>query len=267
MAALEDRSFYCVDNLPAQLVDQFLDLCAKASSPIEKIALAIDAREEPFLRRFPSVIEKLRGSGARVDTLFLECSDEELQNRYRETRRVHPLSPDGSVVAGIEQERRLLAELAQFCDFEIDTSGLNVHRLKEKVVQLISGEPPQTVVNIISFGFRWGIPHSSELLFDVRFLPNPYFEEDLRKLSGLDEAVSEFVLKSDRGARFFERLCEFVGYLIPNYDEEGKAYITVALGCTGGHHRSVALACALASFLAGKGREVNLEHRDVEKDG
>ena len=266
MAALEDRSFYCVDNLPAQLVDQFLDLCAKASSPIEKIALGIDSREEPFLRRFPSVLQHLRDGGARVDTVFLECSNEELVNRYRETRRVHPLSPEGSVEAGIEQERRLLVELAGFCDLEIDTSGLNVHQLKEKVAQLVSGEPPQTVVNVLSFGFRWGIPKTAELLFDVRFLPNPYFEENLRRLSGRDDAVSRFVLESDQGARFFERLCEFVEYLLPNYDQEGKAYVTVGLGCTGGHHRSVAIASALASSLAKTGRDVNLDHRDVERD-
>lgn len=265
MAALEDMSFYCVDNLPAQLVEQFLDLCEKASPPIQKIALAVDAREEPFLRSFPEVVHGLRERGTRVDALFLECSDEVLVNRYRETRRVHPLSPDGTVEEGIGRERRLLSELAGLCDFEIDTSTLNVHQLKETVIHRVLGQVPRTVVNVVSFGFRWGVPHTAELLFDVRFLPNPYFEETLRDQSGCDDAVAEYVLKSDVGERFFFRLCEFVEFLLSHYDGEGKAYVTVGLGCTGGHHRAVAVARALASHLIEKGRDVNLEHRDLEK--
>jgi len=265
MAALEDLSFYCVDNLPAQLVLQFLDLCTKASPSIEKIALAVDAREEPFLRSFPGVVGQLRERGARVEGLFLECSNEVLVNRYRETRRVHPLSPDGNVEEGIERERELLAELAGLCDFEVDTSTLNVHQLKETVIQFVSGRIPETVVNIVSFGFRWGAPHAAELLFDVRFLPNPYFEEELRHRTGRDAAVAEFVLKSKLGASFLGRLSDFVNFLLPHYDEEGKAYVTVGVGCTGGRHRSVAMAQALADFLVERGREVNLEHRDIER--
>jgi UPF0042 nucleotide-binding protein len=265
MAALEDLNFYSVDNLPAQLVLQFLDLCAKANPPIEKIALAVDAREEPFLRSLPDVIRRLGESGARVDGIFLECSTEVLVNRYSETRRVHPLSPDGSVEEGIGRERVLLETLSSVFDFEVDTSGLNVHQLKETVIHFVSGRRPQTLVNLVSFGFRSGVPHSAELLFDVRFLPNPYFVEALRERSGLEPAVAAYVLESEAGSAFFKRLCDFVEFLLPQYDGEGKAYVTVGIGCTGGRHRSVAMTEALAAWLRDQGREVNLEHRDVER--
>lgn len=266
MAALEDLSFYCVDNLPAQLVPQFLDLCAKASPPIEKVALAVDAREEPFLRRFPEVVRDLRKQGGQIDGIFLDCSNDVLLNRYRETRRVHPLSPEGSVEEGIDRERRLLTEVAGMSNFQIDTSVLNVHQLKETVMQLVSGRARGTVVNVISFGFRHGPPQAAELLFDLRFLPNPYFEEDLRARTGLDADVAEYVLKSATGSEFFERLTDFVEYLLPFYDGEGKAYVTIGAGCTGGRHRSVAVAQALAARLGEAGREVNVEHRDVGRE-
>ena len=265
MAALEDLNFYSVDNLPAQLVLQFLDLCAKANPPIEKIALAVDVREEPFLRSLPDVIRRLGERGARVDGIFLECSTEVLVNRYSETRRAHPLSPDGSVEEGIERERVLLETLSSVFDFEVDTSGLNVHQLKETVVHYVSGSRPQTLVNLVSFGFRSGVPHSAELLFDVRFLPNPYFIEALKEQSGLVPEVAAYVLESEAGTAFFKRLCDFVEFLLPQYDGEGKAYVTVGIGCTGGRHRSVAMTEALAAWLRDRGREVNLEHRDVER--
>ena len=267
MAALEDLSFYCVDNLPPQLVPQFLDLCAKATPPIDKVALAVDAREEPFLRRFPEVVQGLRKQGGQVDGIFLDCSNDVLLNRYRETRRVHPLSPDGSVEEGIDRERRLLTEVAGMSNFQIDTSLLNVHQLKETVMQLVSGGRPRgTVVNVISFGFRYGPPQAAELLFDLRFLPNPYFEEDLRQRTGMDAEVAEYVLKSAAGSAFFEKLGDFTEYLLPLYDGEGKAYVTIGVGCTGGRHRSVAVAQALAARLRERRREVNVEHRDVERE-
>jgi UPF0042 nucleotide-binding protein len=265
MAALEDLSFYCVDNLPAQLVPQFLALCAKATPPIENVALAVDAREEPFLRSFPAVVDELRKLGGQIDGIFLDCSNDVLLNRYRETRRVHPLSPDGSVEEGIERERRLLMEVSGISNFQIDTSMLNVHQLKETVMQLVSGRSRGTVVNVISFGYRHGPPQAAELLFDLRFLPNPYFEDALRDRNGMDPEVAEYVLKSAQGSAFFERLADFVEYLLPLYDGEGKAYVTIGVGCTGGHHRSVAVAQALAGRLRERRREVNVEHRDVER--
>ena len=266
MAALEDLSFYCVDNLPAQLIAQFLDLCSKATPPIGKIALAVDAREAHFLQKVPGVVEQLRQAGASVGVIFLDCADEILVNRYRETRRVHPLSPSGSVEEGIERERGLLMEMARLADFRIETGSLNVHQLKETVVQHVSGHIRSTVVNLVSFGFRHGPPASGETLFDVRFLPNPYFEEALRSQTGLDPEVAEFVLKSPRGSELFSRLADLLVFLLPLYDQEGKAYLTIGVGCTGGRHRSVAMVEALAQLLRKQDREVNVEHRDVGRE-
>jgi len=261
MAALEDLNFYCVDNLPPQLVSQFLALCTKATPPIEKTALAVDAREERFLNMLPQVFSEMRADEASVELIFLDCADEILEKRYRETRRVHPLSPT-SVVDGIARERALLADVASIADFRVDTSSLNVHQLRETVTQYVSGRQRTTALNLLSFGFRNGVPRSAELLFDLRFLPNPYWDDHLRGLTGENEAVASFVLESEKGRELFRRLRDFVEYLLPQYDEEGKAYLTIGLGCTGGQHRSVAVAVALAKVLAEQGREVHLEHRD-----
>ena len=265
MAALEDLSFYCVDNLPVQLVPQFLTLCETASSPIEKIAFALDAREKEFLEHFPELVSDLRGRGAALEVLFLDCSDEVLERRYRETRRVHPLSPEGSVRNGIERERVLLQEVVRMADLRIDTTPLNVHQLKELIFRHVSGSARETVINLVSFGFRHGTPASVELLFDVRFLPNPYFEDSLRDGTGVDDPVAHYVLRSDRGIDFFRRLDEFVRYLLPFYDAEGKAYVTIGVGCTGGRHRSVAIVEAMAVQLREMGREVSIVHRDLDR--
>ncbi len=265
MAALEDLRFYCVDNLPVQLIEQFLHLCTQATPPIEKIGLAVDAREEPFLRELPAAIAELRRSGARIEVIFLDCSNDVLLNRYRETRRVHPLSPAGSVEEGIEKERRLLVDVSSLADHRIETSALNVHQLKANVVQHIAGEIRATVVNLVSFGFRYGTPRAVEQLFDVRFLPNPYFEEHLRERSGYEVEVADYVLKNPLGTALFERLSDLCNFLVPLYDQEGKAYVTIGVGCTGGRHRSVAVVEALAESIRSTGREVNVEHRDVER--
>jgi UPF0042 nucleotide-binding protein len=266
MAALEDVSFYCVDNLPAQLVEQFLELCAKATPPIEKIALAVDAREKPFLDRVPEVVALLREEGSRVEVMFLDCANEVLESRYQETRRVHPLSPTGSVEEGIERERVLLEEVARLADHRIDTSLLNVHQLKQAAIRCVSGRTRLTVVNMVSCGFRHGTPGTLELLFDVRFLPNPHFERELRPRTGLDPDVASYVLESRRGRQLMERLEDLISYLLPLYDQEGRAYLTIGVGCTGGRHRSVAVVSALAERLQKQGREVNLEHRDVGRE-
>jgi len=263
MAALEDQSFYCVDNLPSQLIEQFLGLCSNANPPIEQIALAIDSREGRFLLEMPAVVESLRETHPRVDVIFLEASNEILVDRYRETRRVHPLAPDGSVEEGIETEREVLVDVARLADKVIDTTNLNVHELKSSILDTISGHVRPMVVNISSFGFRYGSLQSAELLFDVRFLRNPYFESHLRDRSGHDPEVSEYVLGDAAGVGAFERLRDLCEYLLPLYDKEGKAYLTIGIGCTGGRHRSVAIAEALAAALRAGGRELNVEHRDV----
>lgn len=267
MAALEDLGYYCVDNLPAELSVQFLDLCHKTTPPIAKVALALDAREESFLRYFPKAVSDLRERGAEVEVIFLECSNAVLEKRYRETRRVHPLSPGGSVEEGIEREREVLADVANRADVVIDTSAMNVHQLKESVVRDVIGADRQTLVNVVSFGFRHGTPHNLELLFDLRCLPNPYFEEHLRAGSGCEPEVAAYVLESERGANLYARILDLIGYLLPLYDEEGKAYLTIGVGCTGGRHRSVAVASALTSALRERGREANLLHRDVDLAG
>jgi UPF0042 nucleotide-binding protein len=265
MAALEDQGFYCADNLPPLLVEQFVDLCAKATPRIRRIALALDAREPQFLSELPAVLARLRQSGRDVRLLFLESSQQVLVNRYRETRRVHPLSPDGSVERGIEIERGLLRDVATLADHTLDTSQMNVHELRDAVVAALLGRRRPGVVNLVSFGFRYGTPDALELLFDVRCLANPHFEESLRWRTGLDREVAEYVLAPPRGAAFLERLRGWFEFLLPLYDAEGKAYLTVGIGCTGGRHRSVAVAEALAGALREGGREVNVVHRDVEK--
>ena len=267
MGALEDLGFYCVDNLPPQLIEQFVDLCAKASPPIRNIALALDAREAAFLKGFPAVVGAIRAGGARVEVLFLDCADQVLVNRYRETRRVHPLAPAGTVEQGIERERALLGDVARLADWSLDTSQLNIHQLRESVVRHATGERRRSVVNLVSFGYRYGVPPAAELLFDVRFLPNPHFEPALRARTGLDAEVADFVLKDDRTQELLARLREFLAWLLALYDAEGKAYLTIGIGCTGGRHRSVSVAAALGEGLRAGGREVNVEHRDVEKEG
>jgi RNase adapter protein RapZ len=265
MATLEDLGFYCVDNLPAQLTRQFLDLCVSARPPIRRVALAIDAREAAFLRGVPEVIEDLRGRDLSVRVLFLDCATEVLVNRYRETRRVHPLSPGGSVEQGVETERRLLAEIAERADLRLDTSELNVHELRETVARAVAGQGRGTVVNLVSFGFRYGQPRGADLMFDVRFLRNPHFHPTLRPKTGLDPEVAAYALAEERGIGLLERLRDLLAFLLPLYEAEGKAYLTVAVGCTGGRHRSVAVVEALAPDLRQGGREVNVNHRDVEK--
>jgi UPF0042 nucleotide-binding protein len=268
MSALEDIAFYCVDNLPVPLVEIFLGLCRKTTPPVERIALAVDAREGPFLGAatgVPALARALRASGAALQLIFLDCANDVLVARYRETRRVHPLAPAGPVEEGIERERRLLVEVASLADHVIDTSSLNVHQLRAAVVARISGSARPTVVNLVSFGFRHPAPPSAELLFDVRFLPNPYFEEALRERSGSDPDVAKFVLDHPIGQALCARLLDLLGFLLPLYDDEGKSYLTVGIGCTGGRHRSVAVANALAEPLRRSGREVNVEHRDAER--
>lgn len=265
MAALEDLSFYCVDNLPPILIDQFLVLCRQSTPPIQKVALAIDAREPQFLRSFPSVLKQLTAQGAEVKMIYLDCENSVLINRYRETRRVHPLARGGSVEEGIQRERELLADLERLADLKFDTSNLNVHQLKTAITRSLNDEVRSTVVNIISFGFRYSPPQSAELLFDVRFLPNPYFEPKLRDRTGNDADVADYVLQAPRTQEFLDHLNKLLIFLLPLYDAEGKAYLTIGIGCTGGKHRSVTIANLVGAMLRKAGHEVNVMHRDVEK--
>ena len=267
MNALEDLGFYCVDNLPAQLTRQFLDLCSQADPPIEKVALAIDAREERFLRELPPVLAELRRGEARVRVVFLDCATDVLVDRSRETRRVHPLSPSGSVEEGILRERELLADVARLADLRLDSSDLNVHELRRAIAEWAGANEAARgpAVSLVSFGFRYGLPRGADLVFDVRFLPNPHFEPLLRPRTGLDAEVARFVVDSASAKELLVRLRDLLSFLLPLYEREGKSYLTVAVGCTGGRHRSVAVLEALASELRRLGQSVSVTHRDAEK--
>jgi RNase adapter protein RapZ len=268
MNALEDLGFYCVDNLPAQLTRQVLELCAQAEPPIENVALAIDAREERFLQELPPVLEELRRGAARVRVLFLDCATDVLVDRYRETRRVHPLSPSGSVEEGIARERELLAHVARLADLRLDSSDLNVHELRRAIAEWAGATAAARgpVVSLVSFGFRHGLPRGADLVFDVRFLANPHFEPRLRPRTGLDPEVAQFVLESAPAKELLARLNDLLRFLLPLYEREGKSYLTVAVGCTGGRHRSIAVLEALAGDLRRLGQNVSVTHRDAEKD-
>ncbi len=265
MGALEDLGFYSVDNIPPQLVEPFVALCQKSRPPIEKIALALDAREQAFLKDFPAVLETIRRRGAEVELVFLDCRNAELRDRYRETRRVHPLAPTGTVDEGIRRERALLGEIAALADTTIDTSDLHANALRDTLVRHVSGGERPCVVHLLSFGYRYGVPGSADLLFDVRFLRNPHYEPSLREGTGLDPDVARYVLEDERSREWMRRLEEFLEYLLHLYDGEGKAYLHVGIGCTGGRHRSVAVVEALARRLRATAptREVSVAHRDA----
>jgi UPF0042 nucleotide-binding protein len=267
LRALEDVGFYCVDNLPIIIVEKLLELSGHTAGEVSRIALGVDAREGRFLSDAPRVIRELREKGADVEVVFLDSADETLIRRYSETRRRHPLAGEGTVADGIAAERRALSDLKALADEVIDTTTLNVHELKRLVTRRFAGAESTTLgVTVVSFGFRFGIPTHADLVLDVRFLPNPYFIPELKSFPGTDRRVSEFVLSQDDAKAFLSRIAELLGFLLPRYRSEGKSYLTIAIGCTGGKHRSVALAAALAERLSSGGQPVRLWHRDLDKE-
>ena len=266
LRALEDVGYYCVDNLPIIIVEKLLELSGHTAGEVSRIALGVDAREGRFLAEAPRVIKELRDKGAEVEVLFVDCSDEVLIRRYSETRRRHPMAGEGTVADGIAAERRALADLKALADEVIDTTTLNVHELKRLVTRRSAGEETKLGLTVVSFGFRFGVPTHADLVLDVRFLPNPYFIPELKPHPGTDPRVAEFVLAQTDAKAFLERLSELLQFLIPRYRNEGKSYLTIAIGCTGGKHRSVALAASLADRLSSGGQPVRLWHRDVDKE-
>jgi UPF0042 nucleotide-binding protein len=267
LRALEDAGFYCVDNLPILFLEKLLELSGHTAGEVSRIALVVDAREGRFLVEAPRVIQEVRQKGSDVQVLFLDASDDSLVRRYSETRRRHPLAGDGSVPDGISAERRALADLKAIADEVIDTTTLNVHELKRLVTRrFVAGDGARLGVTIVSFGFRFGIPTHADMVLDVRFLPNPFFIPELKPHPGTDARVAGFVLGQPDAKAFLERLGELFGFLLPRYRTEGKSYLTIAIGCTGGKHRSVALAGALADRLEAVGQPVRLWHRDVDKE-
>jgi RNase adapter protein RapZ len=268
LRALEDAGFYCVDNLPILFLEKLLELSGHTAGEVSRIALVVDAREGRFLAEAPRIIQEVRQKGSDVQVLFLDASDEALVRRYSETRRRHPLAGEsGTVPDGIAAERRALADLKAIADEVIDSTTLNVHELKRLVTRrFVAGEGARLGVTVVSFGFRFGIPTHADMVLDVRFLPNPYFIAELKPFPGTDPRVSEFVLGQPDAKAFLDRLLDLCGFLLPRYRSEGKSYLTLAIGCTGGKHRSVAVAGALAERLEAGGQPVRLWHRDVEKE-
>ena len=267
--ALEDLGFFCIDNLPVTLLPKLLALVSHgASDEVQRIAIVVDAREGRFLDSTPAALEEVRREGHQLEVIFLDCADDALIRRFSETRRRHPLSPDGSVQEGITLERRMLAQLRALADHIVDTTRMNVHELRDTVTAKFGGPGQDDKLNVtlLSFGFRNGIPPASDLVFDVRFLPNPYFVEGLKPHPGNDPRVAQWVLERGQTQEFVARLESLLQFLIPQYRAEGKSYLTVSIGCTGGRHRSVALAEELGRRLTEKHRaNVKVTHRDIDK--
>lgn len=265
--ALEDDGYFVVDNLPPALLAPFLALHADHHESSD-LAVVIDARNRMFLGALDNSLRRLTTAGVTIEILFFEASDETLQRRYSETRRSHPLSPSGSVADGIAEERRILSPLRDRATRLIDSTGLTPHQLRAQVVRMLRGhqedDAPLTVI-IESFGYRYGLPAGADLVFDVRFLPNPHFIDALRPHTGLDAEVSAYVLDKPLTRVFLEKLEGLLDFLLPEYRREGKSYLTIAVGCTGGRHRSVALAEYLAQRLAVPGQNVRVTHRDMDK--
>jgi len=266
---LEDLGFYCVDNMPAALIPRFAEFCLAAGGKYERVALVTDVREQASFDELFSALDEMMALGCPYKILFMEASTETLVRRFKETRRRHPLDPSGrGLEDAIRDEKHLLLPVRDRADYLVDTTGLALGRLQRKLFHLfgLNKEHEKPIhVNIVAFGFKYGIPMDSDLLFDVRYLPNPFYIEDLRPLSGLDEPVRDFVLSHTQATDFRGHLEAMVSFLLPLYIEEGKPTLTISIGCTGGRHRSVALAGALAEFVAGDGYEVEIHHRDLEK--
>lgn len=266
MRALEDQGFFCIDNMPVPLLPKVLELAtvqADGRAP-QRYAFVVDTRERGFLDSAGAVIDQLRAEGVALQVFFLETSDDILIKRYKETRRRHPMDQGGTVREGIEREREALAKLRLLADAIIDTTGHTVHTLKQLIEQRVAGgERVRLNITILSFGFKHGQPTECDLVFDVRFLPNPYFVEGMRHRTGLEEDVLDYVMSFAESTRFVELFMQLAEFTLPLYEREGKSYLTVGIGCTGGKHRSVAISQIISSRLRGRGWPVEVRHRDV----
>jgi len=265
--ALEDEGFFCLDNLPVSLVATFIELVEHSREDIMDVALVMDIRSRDFIKGYDQVFQSMVSAGHTVKIFYFDATDEVLIRRFSETRRRHPALEGASVPEGIRFERDQLAGLRRIATAIIDTSEMNVHRLKQVVIDSIKGSEAalEMQVNLQSFGYRYGIPLESDLVMDVRFLPNPYFIPALRPFSGLDPRVRDYVLGQDETMVFLERFRDMLEFLLPGYRREGKSYLSVSIGCTGGRHRSVAIAQELYQFFKQKNVNIKITHRDIEK--
>jgi UPF0042 nucleotide-binding protein len=269
MAALEDTGYYCVDNMPVALLPKFVELPMGSNPDIAGIAMVMDLRERSFLSEYTSVLEDLKRKGYRVEILFLEADEQVLVQRYSTTRRQHPLSHDKRLIDGIRTEKEQLNQLRAVADRIIDTSNFNVHELKAYILDLAQKSKKMALmrINILSFGFKYGVPPEVDLLIDVRFLPNPYFVPKLKALDGKSKKIQDFVLKKAETRKFLKKFFSFIDYLLPLYDKEGKSYLTLAVGCTGGRHRSVTIAQTIYDHVSSAHQHTHLTHRDINQAG
>jgi UPF0042 nucleotide-binding protein len=263
---MEDINFYCIDNIPPKLIPSFAEVCYQ--SKLDKVALVTDLRGGEMFNQIFKAMEKLKNSNYDFEILFLEAADQILVKRYKETRKKHPLQAlNESVIDAIAKERALLSQIRSMADNIIDTSSLTSNQLKEQITSIYKdGNKYEGIVtNVVSFGFKHGIPLDADLVFDVRFLPNPFYIKELKQKSGIDIEVSDFVMNYDQSKEFLEKLNDMISFLIPYYVEEGKSQLVIAIGCTGGQHRSVTIAIKLYEYLKAKSHNVFIRHRDVNK--
>ncbi len=263
---LEDMGYFCIDNLPPMLLLKFIEMIDQSQNKMDKIAVVMDLRGRAFFRHLSKALDEIAKKDWIIQKiLFLEASDEVLIRRYKETRRNHPLAPHGRISEGIKRERALLSEIKGQAQIILDSSGLKPVQLKNKIQEHFSASNDDTFsVHIFSFGFKYGSPIDADLLFDVRFLPNPYYVEKLRILTGLDESVSSYVLKYAETKQFLEKFIDLLAFTLPYYQKEGKRQVVIGIGCTGGQHRSVTIAEYISRYFAGTYRTV-VTHRDIEK--
>lgn len=264
---LEDINYYCMDNMPPALLPNFAELCKSSSKEVDKVAVVADIRGGIFFKDLFNSLEILKNKGIKYSVLFLDASDEELVKRYKELRRPHPLSTTGTIIDGIQDERMLLNEVKQKSDYIINTSNMKLGRLKEEILTIfLNGKIPHNLnISIMSFGYKYGLPQDSDLVFDVRFLPNPYYIEELKQFTGNDANVQEYVMGFDTTVTFINKLMDMLNFLMPHYIKEGKSNLVISIGCTGGKHRSVTISNKVADILSETNYRVMLTHRDVEK--
>ena len=266
LKTFEDLGYYCVDNLPVQLIPVFSELHLYGGADINRAALLVDAREGEQLKRLPVLFKQIRRS-VDATLVFIEASDEALLRRFSETRRPHPLGHDRPVREGLHRERELMAPIRKLADMIIDTSRFNVHELRQFIIRRFQSRARRPLmISMVSFGYRYGVPVDADLVFDVRFLPNPHFVPGLRKFSGKDPKVARYIRSFPQTRQFLRRIESLLLYLLPHYIREGKSYLTVALGCTGGRHRSVMMADSIGRALAARGYTVKSVHRDLERE-
>jgi RNase adapter protein RapZ len=268
LRALEDIGFFCVDNLPVVLLPRFLKIISDESQDIADVAMVMDLRQQSFLEKYARIFSKLKEKGYSIEILFLDAGDDVLLHRFSETRRVHPLSGRGSVMEGILLERQQLLPLKQMAGKIIDTTSLNVHQLKDAVQRHFLASTAKEnllALHVTSFGYRYGVPADADMVLDVRFLPNPHYVEQLKHYDGHHKRIRDFVLEGKEGREFMKKLFDMMAFLIPLYEKEGKARFNIALGCTGGKHRSVVVANDLGSYFLDRDYRVTINHRDIAK--